>query len=171
GGVSQCMNVDEPYNNWNDVSDNFHGDGLDHKSVEGVSQRTGLNDEYESVAVDGLISLRSQDFVDSLQVKVNDNEEACHFDYCLSTQQVQDDVNVNSVAKEEIMKYDVDVDSLVKEDIEKDDVNVNSLVKEDIEKDDVHVDSFVKEDIEKDDAQFDSVVKDASQIENETLPR
>nr|GFA81833.1 hypothetical protein [Tanacetum cinerariifolium] len=97
GGVSQCMNVDEPYNNWNDVSDNFHGDGLDHKSVEGVSQRTGLNDEYESVAVDGLISLRSQDFVDSLQVKVNDNEEACHFDYCLSTQQVQDDVNVNSV--------------------------------------------------------------------------
>ncbi|GKA05395.1 phospholipase-like protein [Tanacetum coccineum] len=61
GGVSQCMNVDEPYKNWNDVSDNFHVDGLDHKSVEGVSQCTGLNDEYESVAVDGLISLRSQD--------------------------------------------------------------------------------------------------------------
>ncbi|GJU74410.1 hypothetical protein Tco_1265815, partial [Tanacetum coccineum] len=133
--------------------------------------------------------------------KVNDNEEACHSDYCLSTQQVQDDVNVNSVAKEEIVKDHVNVDSLVKEDIEKDDVNVDSLVKEeivkdhvnvdslvkedikkddvnvdslvkeDIEKDDVHVDSFVKEDIEKDDVQFDSVVKDAEQIENETLPR
>ncbi|GJR60132.1 RNA-directed DNA polymerase [Tanacetum coccineum] len=136
GGVSQCMNVDEPYR-YNDVSDNFHDDGLDHKSVEGVSQCT-----------------------------VNDNEEACHFDYCLSTQQVrevinhffhtpsvqvQDDVDVNSVAKEEIVKDDVNVDSLVKEDIEKDDVNVDSLVKEDIEKDDVNVDSLVKEDIEKDD--------------------
>nr|GEV95299.1 hypothetical protein [Tanacetum cinerariifolium] len=170
GGVSQCMNVDELY------KDNFHGDGLDHKSVEGISQRTGLNDEYESIAVDGLISLRSLDFVDSPQVKVNDNEEACHFDYSLSTQhvrevinhffhtpsvQVQDDVNVNSVAKEET----------VKDDVEKDDVNVDSLVKEDIKKDDVHVDSFVNEDIEKDDVQFDSVVKDATQIENETLSR
>ncbi|GKA45920.1 hypothetical protein Tco_0738716 [Tanacetum coccineum] len=150
GGVSQCMNVDEPYKNWNDVSDNFHVDGLDHKSVEGVSQCTGLNDEYESVAVDGLISLRSQDvghlskksFVfDSPQFKVKDNEEACHSDFSLSTQQIV-----------------------------KDDVNVNSLVKEDIEKDDVHVDSFVKEDIEKDDVQFDSVMKDAEQIENENLP-
>ncbi|GJW57148.1 ulp1 protease family, C-terminal catalytic domain-containing protein [Tanacetum coccineum] len=99
GGVSQCMNVDEPYKNWNDVSDNFHVDGLDHKSVEGVSQCTGLNDEYESVAVDGLISLRSRDvghlskksFVfDSPQFKVKDNEEACHSDFSLSTQQVQD---------------------------------------------------------------------------------
>nr|GEZ23610.1 DNA photolyase family protein [Tanacetum cinerariifolium] len=124
--------------NWNDVSNNFYADGLDHKSAEGVSQCTGLNDEYESVAVDGLISLQSQDFVDSPQVKVNDNdnEEACHFDYCLSTQQVrevmnhffhtpsvqvQDDVNVNTVVKDEIVKDDVNVDSLVKEDIEKDD--------------------------------------------------
>nr|GEW81136.1 hypothetical protein [Tanacetum cinerariifolium] len=104
GGVNQCMNVDEPYKNWNDVSDNFHADGLDHKSVEGV----------------------------------------------------RDDVNVNSVVKEDIVKDDVNADSLVKEDIEKDDVNVDSLVKDDIEKDDVHVDS---------------VVKDAEQIENETLPQ
>nr|GEU96192.1 hypothetical protein [Tanacetum cinerariifolium] len=157
GGVSQCMNVDEPY--------------------KGVNQCTGLNDEYESVAVDGLISLWSQDFVDSPQVKVNDNEEACHSDYCVSRQQVrgvinhffhtpsvqiQDDVNVNSVVED-----DVNVDSLVKEDIEKDDVHVDSFVKEDIEKDDVHVDSFVKEDIEKDDVQFDSVVKDAEKRRRE----
>ncbi|GJW96661.1 ulp1 protease family, C-terminal catalytic domain-containing protein [Tanacetum coccineum] len=71
----------------------------------------------------------------------------------------------------DVVKDDVNVNSVVKEEIVKDDVNVNSLVKEDIEKDDVHVDSFVKEDIEKDDVQFDSVVKDAEQIENETLPR
>nr|GEV73694.1 ulp1 protease family, C-terminal catalytic domain-containing protein [Tanacetum cinerariifolium] len=142
GGVSQCMNVDEPY-----------------KSGEGVNQCTGLNDEYESVAVDGLISLWSQDVghiskksfvVDSPQFKVKDNEKAY-----ISTQQVQDDVNVNSVVKEETVKDDVNVDSLVKEDIKKDDVNVDSLVKEDIEKDDVHVDG---------------VVKDDEKIENETLP-
>nr|GEV64397.1 hypothetical protein [Tanacetum cinerariifolium] len=72
--VSQCMNVDEPYKNWNDVSDNFHVGGLDHKSIEGVSQ-------------------------------------------CI------DDVNVNSVVKEEIVKDDVNINSLVKEDIEKDDVH------------------------------------------------
>ncbi|GJY21450.1 hypothetical protein Tco_0394016 [Tanacetum coccineum] len=60
-GVSQCINVDEPYKNWNDVSDNFYVDGLDHQSIEGVSQCTRLNDEYKSVAIDGLISLRSQD--------------------------------------------------------------------------------------------------------------
>ncbi|GJU77459.1 hypothetical protein Tco_1274529 [Tanacetum coccineum] len=192
GGVSQCMNVDEPYKNWNDVSDNFHADGLDHKSVEGVSQCTGLNDEYESVAVDGLISLRSQDVghlskksfvVDSPQFKVKDNEEACHSDFCLSTQQVRELINdffhtpsvqVQDACVSELLdvvKDDVNVNSVVKEEIVKDDVNVNSLVKEDIEKDDVHVDSFVKEDIEKDDVQFDSVVKDAEQIENETLPR
>nr|GFC22609.1 hypothetical protein [Tanacetum cinerariifolium] len=99
GGVSQCMNVDGPYNNWNDASDNFYADGLNHKSVEGVSQCTCLNDEYESFVVDGLISLRSQDVghlskksfvVDSPQFKVKDNEKACHSDFCLSTQQVQD---------------------------------------------------------------------------------
>ncbi|GJS16933.1 hypothetical protein Tco_0411405 [Tanacetum coccineum] len=27
-GVSECMNVDEPYKNWNDVSDNFPANGL-----------------------------------------------------------------------------------------------------------------------------------------------
>nr|GEZ41560.1 hypothetical protein [Tanacetum cinerariifolium] len=44
----------------------------------------------------------------------------------------------------DLVKDDVNVNSVVKEEIGKDDVNVNSLVKEDIEKDDVHVDSFVK---------------------------
>ncbi|GKA76994.1 phospholipase-like protein [Tanacetum coccineum] len=73
-GVSQCMNVDEPYKNWNDVSDNFHVDGLDHQSVEGVSQCTRLNDEYESVAINGLISLRSQDIGNISKVRelIND---------------------------------------------------------------------------------------------------
>nr|GFC96835.1 hypothetical protein [Tanacetum cinerariifolium] len=52
----------------------------------------------------------------------------------------------------------------------KDDVNVDSLMKEDIKKDDVHVDSYVKEDIKKDDVHVDSFVKDVEQIENETLP-
>ncbi|GJX28796.1 ulp1 protease family, C-terminal catalytic domain-containing protein [Tanacetum coccineum] len=129
--------VDHLDKNWNDVSDNFHADGLDHKSVEGVSQCTGLNDEYKSVAVDGLISIRSQDFIDFPQVKVNDNEEACHSDYCLSTQQVQDDVNVDSLVKEEIVKdHDACVSELL--DVVKDDVNVNSVVKEEIMKDDVN---------------------------------
>ncbi|GJS44174.1 putative reverse transcriptase domain-containing protein [Tanacetum coccineum] len=167
GGVSQCMNVDEPYKNWNDVLDNFHADGLDHKSIKGVSQCTGLNDEYESVAVAGIISLRSQDkyfVVDSPQFKDKDNEEACHSNFCLSTQQVRELINdffhTSSVQVQDacvselldVVKDDVNVNSVVKEEIVKDDVKVNSLVKEDIQKDDVHVDSFVKEDIEKDDA-------------------
>nr|GEX96961.1 phospholipase-like protein [Tanacetum cinerariifolium] len=54
-----CGLDQQSWENCNDVSNNFHVDGLDHKSVEGVSQCTGLNDEYESVAVDCLISLRS----------------------------------------------------------------------------------------------------------------
>nr|GEX35818.1 ulp1 protease family, C-terminal catalytic domain-containing protein [Tanacetum cinerariifolium] len=145
GGVSQCMN-----------------------SVEGVSQCTGLNDEYETIAVDGLISLRSQDVghlskkyfvVDSPQFKVKDNEKAYHYDFCLSTQQVQDTCVFELL---DVVKDDVNVNSVVKKEIVKDDVNVNSLLKEDIEKDDVHVDNGV---------QFDSVVKDVEQIENETLPR
>ncbi|GJX85986.1 hypothetical protein Tco_0336760 [Tanacetum coccineum] len=158
--------------------------GLDQQSmggsVEGVSQCTGLNDEYESVAVDGLISLRSWDFVDSPQVKVKIMkklvipiivQDDVNVNSVVKEEIVKDHVNVDSLVKEEIVKVHVNVYSLVKEDIEKYDVNVDSLVKEDIEKDDVHVDSFVKEDIEKDDVQFDSVVKDAEQIENETLPR
>ncbi|GKE86294.1 hypothetical protein Tco_1560036, partial [Tanacetum coccineum] len=67
----------------------------------------------------------------------------------------------------DVVKDDVNVNSVVKEEIVKDDVNVNSLVKEDIEKDDLHVDSFVKEDIEKDYVQFDSVVKDAEKRHRE----
>ncbi|GKB63460.1 hypothetical protein Tco_0919646 [Tanacetum coccineum] len=171
GDVSQCMIVDEPYKVF--ILDNFRAGGLDHKSVEGVSQCTCLNDEYESVDIDGLISLRSQDvghksFVaDSPQFKVKDNGEACHSDFCLSTQQVQD-ACVSELL--DVVKDDVNANSVVKEEIVKDDVNVNSLVKEDIKKDDVRVDSFVKEDIEKDDVQFNNVVKDAEQIKNETLP-
>nr|GEX83998.1 ulp1 protease family, C-terminal catalytic domain-containing protein [Tanacetum cinerariifolium] len=171
GGVSQCMNVDEPYKNWNDVSDNFHADGLDHKSVEGVSQCTGLNDEYENVVVDGLVSLRSQDVIDSPLFKVKDNKEACHSNFCLSTQQVRELINDFFHTPSVQVQDDMNVNSVVKEEIVKDDVNVDSLVKEDIEKDDLHIDIFMKEDIEKDDVQFDSVVKDAEQIKNETLPR
>nr|GEZ10103.1 hypothetical protein [Tanacetum cinerariifolium] len=59
-GPSDVDHLDKPYKNWNDVLDNFHADSLDHKSVEGVNQCIGLNDEDESVAVDGLISLRSR---------------------------------------------------------------------------------------------------------------
>ncbi|GKE44014.1 hypothetical protein Tco_1471298, partial [Tanacetum coccineum] len=66
--------------------------------VEGVSQCTILNDEYESVAVDGLISLRSQDVGhiskneearDDPEFKVKKNEEASQSDIFLSTQQVR----------------------------------------------------------------------------------
>nr|GFA85792.1 hypothetical protein [Tanacetum cinerariifolium] len=151
GGVSQCMNVDELYKNWNDVSDNFHADGLDHKSVEGVIQCTGLNDEYDSVVVDGLISLRSQDVghlskksfvVDSPQFKVNDNEEACHFDFCLSSQQVRELINY-FFHTPSVQVHDACVSELL--DVVKDDVNVNSVVKEEIVKDDVNVNILVKE--------------------------
>ncbi|GKD64929.1 phospholipase-like protein [Tanacetum coccineum] len=91
-GVSQCMN------NCNDVSDNFHVDGLDHQSMEGNCNDVSDNfivDVDESVAIDGLIRLRSQDvdhtskesiIVDDNDFKVKDNEEA----YFLSTQQVRD---------------------------------------------------------------------------------
>ncbi|GJS03836.1 phospholipase-like protein [Tanacetum coccineum] len=168
GGVNQCMNVDEPYKNWNDVSDNFHANGLDHKSVEGVSQCTGLNDEYESIVVDGLISLRNLLSSILLNSKSRTMKKLVIPIFCLSTQQVQD-ACVSELL--DVLKDDVNVKSVVKEEIVKDDVNVNSVVKEEIEKYDVHVDSFVKEDIEKDDVQFDSVVKDVEQIENETLPR
>nr|GEW89761.1 hypothetical protein [Tanacetum cinerariifolium] len=101
---------------------------------EGVNHCTCLNDEYQSVAIDGLISLWSQDaahlskkyfIVDSPQFKVKDNEEACLsiqqvrelINYFFHTPyvQVQDDVNINSVVKEEIVKDDVNVNSLVKE--------------------------------------------------------
>nr|GEX30209.1 hypothetical protein [Tanacetum cinerariifolium] len=48
-----------------DISENHHVDGLDHKSVEGVSQVTSVNkdlaEESESAAIDGLISLQSYD--------------------------------------------------------------------------------------------------------------
>ncbi|GJT71458.1 hypothetical protein Tco_1030744 [Tanacetum coccineum] len=79
-GVSQCMNVDEPYKNWTDVLDNFYVDGLDHQSVEGKSF-----------------------VVDDLDFKFKDNKEASHSDCFLSTQQVKnvlDDVHIDSVVKD-----------------------------------------------------------------------
>nr|GEU54909.1 phospholipase-like protein [Tanacetum cinerariifolium] len=142
GGVSQCMNVDEPYKI------------IFMLMVLIISRLRGSASEYESVIIDGLISLRSQDVghlskksfvIDSPQFKVKDNKEACHSDFCLSTQQVQD------ACVSELL------------DVVKDDVNVNSVVKEEIVKDDVNVNTrFVS---------THSVVKDAEQIENETLPR
>nr|GEX19512.1 hypothetical protein [Tanacetum cinerariifolium] len=129
------------------LSKNAPDCGIDQQSMCGVRGQPGLNEEYESVVVDGLISLQSQDVGHLSKV-----QDACVFELL---DVVKDDVNVNSVVKEEILK---------------DDVNVNSLVKEDTEKDDVHVDSFMKEDIKKDDVQFISVMKDAEKIENETIP-
>nr|GEU79724.1 hypothetical protein [Tanacetum cinerariifolium] len=108
GGVSQCMNVDEPYKNWNDVSDNFYVDGLDHKMLV-----IFLRNLLSSI----LLNLKSRT-MKKLVILM--------FVYLH-----------NSVEKEEIMKDDVNVNSLVKEDIEKDDVHVDSFVKEDIKKDDV----------------------------------
>ncbi|GKF79916.1 hypothetical protein Tco_0235484, partial [Tanacetum coccineum] len=88
--------------NYNDVLDNFPVGGLDHQSMEGVSHCTSvdlisqrLNEVDESVAIDDLIRLRSQDVdhtskeslvVDDNDFKVKDNEEA---DF-LSTQQVRE---------------------------------------------------------------------------------
>ncbi|GJT26962.1 phospholipase-like protein [Tanacetum coccineum] len=132
GGVSQCMNVDEPY-----------------KSVEGVNQCTGLNDEYKGVAVDDLISLWSLDVghisksrtmkklvIPILLNGVFDTPSVQVQDACISEllDVVKDDVNVNSVVKEEIVKDDVNVNSLVKEDIEKDDVKPKNLNKRKITK-------------------------------------
>ncbi|GKF05859.1 hypothetical protein Tco_0036527, partial [Tanacetum coccineum] len=76
--------------NWNDVFENFPIDGLDHQAMEG-----NLNDESESVAIDGLISLRSQDVhhiskkssvVDDYDLKLKNNEESSNS--FLSTQKV-----------------------------------------------------------------------------------
>ncbi|GJW78465.1 hypothetical protein Tco_0140147 [Tanacetum coccineum] len=141
-GVSQCMNVDEPYKNFNDVLYNFPINGLDHRPMEGVSQRTILNDEYESVAIDGLISLRSQDvghiskkfFVrDDPEFKVNENEEASHSESFLSTQQVR-----------ELMNDIFSPPSLGPNSV-KDDACVSELIDVNNVLDDVHIDSVVKD--------------------------
>nr|GEV64128.1 hypothetical protein [Tanacetum cinerariifolium] len=120
-GVSQCMNVDEPY-----------------KPVEGISQCIILNDEYESVVVDGLISTKS--FVrDDPEFKVKENEEASHSDSFLSTQQVRELMNdvfytpslgSNSVKDDACVSklMDVDQPSLVKNVL--DDVDIDSVVKD-----------------------------------------
>nr|GEZ20232.1 hypothetical protein [Tanacetum cinerariifolium] len=134
--------VDHLDNN-NNLSKSALDCGLDQQSMRGVSRCMNVDEPYK---VRELIN-------DAFHTPFVQVQDACVFELL---DVVKDDVNVNSVVKEEIVK---------------DDVNVNSLVKEDIKKDDVHIDSFMKEDIEKDDVQFDCVVKDAEQIENETLPR
>ncbi|GKD61300.1 hypothetical protein Tco_1298809, partial [Tanacetum coccineum] len=76
-GVSQCMN------NCNDVSNNFPVDGLDHQSMKGVSHCTSVDhisqtmkEVDESVAIDGLIRLRSQDVdhTSKESIVVDDND-------------------------------------------------------------------------------------------------
>nr|GEV57974.1 hypothetical protein [Tanacetum cinerariifolium] len=161
-GASQCMNVDEPCKNWNDVSNNFPVNGLDHQPVEGVSQCTILNDEIKSVAIDGLISLRSQDVGhisknekarDDPEFKVNENEEASHSndpefkvkeneeasqsDIFLSTQQVRELINNVFDTPSLSLNYD---DACVSELI---DTDQPFLVKSVL--DDVHIDSVVKD--------------------------
>ncbi|GJU19344.1 ribonuclease H-like domain-containing protein [Tanacetum coccineum] len=69
-GASQCMNVDHVDKNW--------------------------NDESESVAIDSVISLRSEDkssVVDDHNFKVKDNEESSYSDSFLSTQKVRELMN------------------------------------------------------------------------------
>nr|GEY74941.1 hypothetical protein [Tanacetum cinerariifolium] len=161
-GASQCMNVDEPYKNWNDVSNNFPVNGLDHQPLEGVSQCTILNDEIKSVVVDGLISLRSQDVGhiskneearDDPEFKVNENEEASHSndpefkvkeneeasqsDIFLSTQQVTE--LINNVFDTPLLSLNYD-DACVSELI---DTDQPFLVKSVL--DDVHINSVVKD--------------------------
>ncbi|GKC64438.1 ulp1 protease family, C-terminal catalytic domain-containing protein, partial [Tanacetum coccineum] len=112
---------------------------------EGVIQCTILNDEYESVAVDGLISLRSQDNEEARddpefkvkeneeashsydpEFKVNENEEASYSYGFLSTQQVRELINDDNACVSELM--DADQPSLVKNDL--DDVHIDSVVKD-----------------------------------------
>nr|GEV56459.1 phospholipase-like protein [Tanacetum cinerariifolium] len=146
-GVIQCMNVDEPCMNWDDALDNFHVDGLDHQSVKGVSQCTRLNDEYESVAIDSLISLRSHDVghiskksfvVDDPNFKVKDNEEASHSDCFLSAQQARE--LLNDIFDTPLIGLDSVQDACVSELINVDQPSlVNNVL------DDVHIDSVVKD--------------------------
>nr|GEV93307.1 hypothetical protein [Tanacetum cinerariifolium] len=106
-GVSQCMNVDR-LDKSNDVLDNFPIDGLDNQSVEGVSHFMSvdhisqrLNEADESVSIDGLIRLRSQDvdhtskmqFMDDNEVKVKENEELMKEASFISTQHVTELIN------------------------------------------------------------------------------
>nr|GEU65789.1 phospholipase-like protein [Tanacetum cinerariifolium] len=108
--------VDHLDKNWNDVSDNFHVDGLDHQSVEGVSQCTRLNDEYDSVAIDSLFSLRvghiskksfvvdDPDFKSRIMKKRPDSiQDACVselMDVDQPSLNVLDDVHIDSVVKD-----------------------------------------------------------------------
>ncbi|GKD71042.1 ulp1 protease family, C-terminal catalytic domain-containing protein [Tanacetum coccineum] len=146
-------NVDHLDKNWNDVSENFPVDCLDHQSVAGVSQCTSIdhvdkdfNDESESVVIDGLISLRSQDVhyiskkycdVDDLDSKVNNKEEYCHSESFLSTQKITELMNdIFDTPSGSACVQDVGVlDSI--------DVDQPSLVNNVLG--DVHMDSVVKD--------------------------
>nr|GEV27010.1 hypothetical protein [Tanacetum cinerariifolium] len=83
--------------NWNDVLDNFHVYGLDHQSVGGGGC-TRLNDEYESVAIDIIISLRSKDvghiYKDACVSELMDVDQHS------LVKNVLDDVRINSVEKD-----------------------------------------------------------------------
>nr|GEU39404.1 ulp1 protease family, C-terminal catalytic domain-containing protein [Tanacetum cinerariifolium] len=107
GGFNQCMNVNEPYKNWNDVSDNFHVDGLDHKMSSIL-----LNSK----------SRTTKKLVILIFVYLHNS--------VVKEEIVKDDVNVDSLVKEDIEKDDLHVDIFVKEDIEKDDVQFDSVVKD-----------------------------------------
>ncbi|GJU19343.1 phospholipase-like protein [Tanacetum coccineum] len=125
-GASQCKNVDHVNKNSNDVFENFPIDCLDHQSVEGVSQCMSVdhvdkmwNDESESVAINGLLSFRSQD----TNHISKDNEESSHFDSFLSTQKnfslydvgVPDSMDVDQPSLVNNVLGDVHVDSVVKD--------------------------------------------------------
>ncbi|GJT63485.1 phospholipase-like protein [Tanacetum coccineum] len=97
-GSSHGCNDDQVDKNCNDVPNNFLVDGPEYQSVEGGQ----FNDEYDSIVVDGLISLKSQDVdhifkksfvMDDPEFKAKDNEEGSYSDSFLSIQQVKELIN------------------------------------------------------------------------------
>ncbi|GJT79007.1 hypothetical protein Tco_1045732 [Tanacetum coccineum] len=107
--------------------ENFLVDGLDHKSMEGVSQCMSVdhldknrNDKSESVAIDGLICLRSQDVdhiskksavVDDHDSKVKDIKNLV----ILIDVGVSDSMDVDQPSLVNNVLGDVHVDSVVKD--------------------------------------------------------
>nr|GEX75283.1 pyridoxine 5'-phosphate synthase [Tanacetum cinerariifolium] len=106
--------------------------GLDHRSMEGVSQCMSVdhldkNDESESVAANGLNLLVSQDVdriskkyavVDDHDSKVKDNEESYHYDSFISTQKdvgISDSMTVDQTSLGNNILGDVHVGSVVKD--------------------------------------------------------
>ncbi|GJS46145.1 hypothetical protein Tco_0596266 [Tanacetum coccineum] len=122
--------------NGNDDSKNFPVSGLDHQSMEGVSHCMSVdhldkNDKYESVAIDGIISLQSQDVdhiskkstvVDDHDSKVKDNKESSHSDsfylhksVSLYDVGVSDSMDVDQPSLVNNILGDVHADSVVKD--------------------------------------------------------